>query len=134
MDALLGEAPGRALRDRLAALEAERDEIEAAIAEVVPPTVEFQPNAGNAYPDKIRNLKQALANSDEDSRLAAHEAIREILEKVVVHPQGRYKPVQIDIYGQLAALLRISERAAEPLESRGALVAGMGFEPMTFSL
>ncbi|MCP3392319.1 hypothetical protein NLM27_26575 [Bradyrhizobium sp. CCGB12] len=44
----------------------------------------------------------------------------------------RYKPVTIEIYGQLAALLRISERAAEPLESRGALVAGIGFEPMTF--
>lgn len=31
VDALLGQAPSRALRDRLAALEAERDEIEAAI-------------------------------------------------------------------------------------------------------
>ncbi|WP_321176614.1 hypothetical protein [Bradyrhizobium sp. USDA 3256] len=128
VDALLGEAPSRALRERLAALEAERDEIEAAIADVVPPAVEFHPNAANAYRDKIRDLKQALAESDEDSRLAAHEAIREIVEKVVVHPRGRYQPVQIDIYGQLAALLRISERAAEPLGSREALVAGMGFE------
>ncbi|WP_024342654.1 hypothetical protein [Bradyrhizobium japonicum] len=76
----------------------------------------FTPNAANAYRNKIRNLKQALAESDEDSRVAAHEAIREIVEKVVIHPRGRYKPVQIDIYGQLAALLRISERAAEPPE------------------
>ncbi len=134
VDALLGEAPSRALRDRLTSLEAQRDEIEAAIAEVIPPAVEFHPNAANAYRDQIRNLKKALAESDEDSRLAAHEAIREIVEKVVLHPQGRYKPVRIDIYGQLAALLRISERAAEPLESRGALVAGIGFEPMTFRL
>jgi site-specific DNA recombinase len=84
---------------RVAALEAERDEIEVAIAEVVPPAVEFHPNAANAYRDKIRNLKQALAESDQDSRVAAHEAIREIVEKVVVYPRGRYKPVQIDIYG-----------------------------------
>jgi hypothetical protein len=132
VDALLGEAPGRALRDRLTALEAQRDEVEAAIAEVVPPAVEFHPNAANAYRDQIRNLKKALADSDEDSRLAAHEAIREIVEKVVLHPRGRYKPVQVDIYGQLAALLRISERAAEPLESRRALVAGIRFEPMIF--
>lgn len=34
---------GRALRERLAASEAERDEIEAAIAEIVPPAVEFHP-------------------------------------------------------------------------------------------
>lgn len=125
MDILLAETPSRALRDRLAALEAERDEIEAEIAAVAPPAVEFHPNAANAYRDKVRNLKRALAESDEDSRLAAHEAIREIVEKVVVHPRGAYKPVEIDIYGQLAALLRISERAAaDTLESRGYWLRG----------
>jgi site-specific DNA recombinase len=98
-----------------------------------PPAVEFHPNAANAYRDKVRDLKKALAETDEDSRAAAHEAIREIVEKVVIHPQGPYKPVEIEIHGQLAALLRISERAAaDPLESRGVLVAGIGFEPMTF--
>lgn len=125
VDVLLAETPSRALRDRLAALEAERDEIEAEIAAVAPPAVEFHPNAANAYGDKVRNLKRALAESDEDSRAAANEAIREIVEKVVIHPRGPYKPVEIEIYGQLAALLRISERAAaDPLESRGVLVAG----------
>jgi site-specific DNA recombinase len=83
----------------------------------------------------VRDLKSALASSDEDSRAAAHEAIREIVEKVVIHPQGPYKPVEIEIYGEIAALLRMSERAAaDPLESRGVLVAGIGFEPMTFRL
>jgi hypothetical protein len=133
VDALLGDNPSRALRERLAALETQRDEIEAVIADIVPPAVEFHPNAANAYRDKVRDLKKALAETDEDSRAAAHEAIREIVEKVVIHPQGPYKPVEIEIHGQLAALLRISERAAaDPLESRGVLVAGIGFEPMTF--
>lgn len=135
VDALLGEAPSRALRERLAALEAERDEIEAAIANVVPTVVEFHPNAANAYRDKVRDLKKALAEADEDSRAAANEAVREIVEKVVVHPQGRYKPVEIEIHGQLAALLTISERAAIALdESREALVAGARFELATFRL
>ena len=53
--------------------------------------MEFHPNAANAYRHLIRNLKKALAGSDEDSRLAAHEAVREIVEKVVLHPQRRYK-------------------------------------------
>lgn len=116
-------------------MEAERDGLEADIADIIPPTVEFHPNAGDAYRDKVRDLKKTLADSDEDSRAAAHEAIREIVEKVVVHPRGRYKPVEIEIHGQLAALLRVSERAAaDPLESRGVLVAGIGFEPMTSRL
>lgn len=134
VDVLLAETPSRALRGRLAALDAERDEIEAEIAAVAPPAVVFHPHAANAYRDKVRNLKRALAESDEDSRKEANEAIREIVEKVVIHSRGAYKPVEVEIYGQLAALLRISERAAEPLESREALVAGIGFEPMTFRL
>ncbi|WP_244623334.1 hypothetical protein [Bradyrhizobium sp. MOS001] len=55
----------------------------------------------------MRDLKKTLAVADENSRLAAHEALREIVEKIVIHPRGRYKPVEIEIYGQLAALLRI---------------------------
>jgi site-specific DNA recombinase len=39
---------------------------------------------------------------------------------VVIHPSGPYKPVEIEIHGQLAALLRISERkAADSLERLG---------------
>jgi site-specific DNA recombinase len=48
VDALLGDNPSRALRERLTAMEAERDQIEATIADIVPPTAEFHPNAANA--------------------------------------------------------------------------------------
>jgi site-specific DNA recombinase len=65
----------------LAALEAERDEIEAAIADVAPPAVEFHPNAANAYRDKARGLKKALAESDEDSRTAAHTQYGRLLRR-----------------------------------------------------
>jgi site-specific DNA recombinase len=114
VDAIIAEAPSRALRERLAALEAERDQLEADIADIVPPTVEFHPNAAHAYRDKVRDLKRTLASADEDSRLTAHRTIREIVEKIVIHPRERCKAVEIDIYGQLAALLRISERSADP--------------------
>jgi site-specific DNA recombinase len=134
VDALLAGTPSRALQDRLTKLEAERDEIEAMIAAVAPPVVEFHPKAGDAYRDKVRDLKKALAEADEDNRAAANDCIRQIVEKVVIHPKGAYKPVEIEIHGQLAALLRISERATDPLESRGVVVAGIGFEPMTFRL
>lgn len=56
---LLADTPSRALRDRLAAPEAERDQIEAAIADVAPAVVEFHPNAAKANREKMRNLKSA---------------------------------------------------------------------------
>ena len=62
-------------------------------------------------------MKKALAESDGDNRAAAHDALREIVEKVVIHQKGP-QPVDIEIYGEIAALLRMSERAvADPLES-----------------
>jgi site-specific DNA recombinase len=118
VDALLAGTPSCALQDRLTKLEAERDEIEAMIAAAAPPVVEFHPKAGDAYRDKVRDLKKALAEADEDNRAAANDCIRQIVEKVVIHPKEAYKPVEIEIHGQLAALLRISERATDPLESR----------------
>lgn len=124
VDAILAETPSRALRDRLTVLEAEHDRIGADIANIVPPTIEFHPNAGDAYSSKIRDLKATLAEADDDSRLAVHQAIQEIVEKIVIHPHGRYKPVEIEIYGQLAALLRISERAAEPPKVWGCVGCG----------
>jgi hypothetical protein len=80
VDAILAETPSRALRDRSTVLEAEHDRIEADIANIVPPTVEFHPNAGDAYSSKIRDLKATLAEADDDSRLAAHQAIQKIVE------------------------------------------------------
>jgi site-specific DNA recombinase len=47
----------------------------------------------------VHDLKKALAEADEDSHAAAYEAIREIVEKVVIHPRGRYKSVEIETYG-----------------------------------
>lgn len=118
VDALLN-SPSRALRERLAALEAQRDEIEATIADAAPPAVEFHPNAANAYRDKVRNLKKTLADSDEDSRLAAHEAIREIVEKVVIHPRGAYKPVEVEITASLRPSSGFLRRHLHPRPSLG---------------
>lgn len=64
----------------------------------------------------------------------AHEAIRENFERVVIYPQAPYTPVEVEIYGGIAALLRMSDRAAaDPLESRCVLVAGIGFGPVKFA-
>ncbi len=128
VDLLLKGMPARSLRERMAVLEAERAEIEAAVAEIEPVPVELHPGAARAYQQRIKDLKSELASADPESRSAAMTGIRELVEKIVIHPTGPYKPVDIEIHGQLAALLAASPR------SMGALVAGVGFEPTTFRL
>jgi site-specific DNA recombinase len=71
---------------------------------------------------------------DEERRDEAFEKIRALVEKIVIHPRGAYKPADIEIHGRLAAILRVSEEAARPSQSVGRMVAGVGFEPTTFRL
>lgn len=134
VDAIVGGSGSRALQDRLAALEAERDEIEREKRAVGAEPVEFHPNAANAYRLKIKSLKKWLAGVGDEARQAAFAGIREIVEKVVIHPRRPGEPVGIEIYGQLAAILRLSDTVTAAVEAQGALVAGIGFEPMTFRL
>jgi hypothetical protein len=95
----------------------------------------LHPNVGDVYRRKVRDLKAALTEADDNNRAEAYRAIRELVEKVVNRPSGPYRPVEIEIHGQLATLLRASnEGTLGERESMGVLVAGVGFEPTTFRL
>ena len=129
-----GAVAARAVADKLAALEAEQDLLKQERATVGIEPVEFHPNAADAYRAKIRSLKRTLAEAGEESRQAAFAGIREIVEKIVIHPRGKYQPPEIEIFGQLAAILRLSEATGASEESQRALVAGARFELATFRL
>jgi site-specific DNA recombinase len=134
--AIMENPRSKAIQDELRELEGQRDEIEAALAKLEPPPViELHPNVGEVYRRKVRDLRVALEAADDDNRSEAYRAIRELVEKIVIRPSGPRRPVEIEIHGQLATLLRASKEGTiqEP-ESMGAMVAGVGFEPTTFRL
>jgi site-specific DNA recombinase len=133
---MLMATKNKALLTHLENLEKRQEAIEAELADVVPAPVELHPNVGEIYRKKIRDLKAYLAAADDDNRADAYQAIRELIQKVVIIPKGgRYQGHDIEIHGQLAALLEASRHGTmrEP-KSMGALVAGVGFEPTTFRL
>jgi site-specific DNA recombinase len=127
---MLMATKNKALLTHLNDLEKRQEAIVAELAEVVPPLIELHPNVGDIYRKKVRDLKAYLAATDDDNRADAYQAIRELIEKVVIIPKGAYRGCDIEIHGQLAALLEASQRGTirEPM-SMGALVAGVGFEP-----
>jgi len=135
VDLLVKGYPTRALKERLAELEAERTAIEADLAAVTPPPIELHPNVAESYRCKVADLKAALLAADEANRADAFRVIREF-ERIVIRPRGPYRPVDIEIHGRLAALLQASTGAFDCTapESRGVMVAGVGFEPTTFRL
>jgi hypothetical protein len=113
-----------ALQDRLAALEADSDESEREKEAVGADPIEFHPNAANAYRLKIRSLKKWLAGTRDEARQAAFAGIRENVEKVTIHPRGLGEPVGIEIDGQLAAILRLSDTVTRAGESQGGWLRG----------
>ena len=121
VDVIADGQSSRALTERLADLESERDVIEAAIGEAVSPPIALHPDAAKSYREKVKDLKAALNAADEENRTTAYEAIRELIDEVVVRPHGPNKPVEIDIYGRIQSLFPKNETG---LESMGVLVAG----------
>jgi site-specific DNA recombinase len=77
------------------------------------------------------------------ARVQAAELIRKPVDKIVLVPgtddEGNTS-LSIDLHGHLAGILSLATKAKRPLNESGLLigymklVAGIGFEPMTFRL
>ncbi len=89
-----------------------------------------------------RAAKDAAARESDqvDARNRAREALRSLVDHVVIAPDGHHHkrgggPVSVTVHGQLGALLVEGERTNPSDDVRRVpLVAGVGFEPTTFRL
>ena len=89
----------------------------------------------DVYREKVGSLCRALES--EESRTSAVDAIRALIETIVLEPDG--ERLNITLKGDLAGLLgaaRDSKRSPDTgdLLVQIKLVAGAGFEPATFGL
>ena len=134
-------------------LDARRKELEQTLARptAVPP-LRLHPSMAHAYRDRVAALIRGLNQATEMD--AAKEALRTLVERIVLTPDESGRALAIDLHGDLAALLCLAtgqpiqaipqsaHANAAPGERRGAvegvdelvLVAGAGFEPAAFRL
>ena len=135
-------SPG--LQGKLDALESERAALKAQLSAPPPSPVRLHPNLADTYRDKVAALRDALYQ--EDTRAEAFEILRGLIDKVVIHDRPGQKP-EIELIGDIAAMVEISMNGPEtPKAARGRaafddntvssvkMVAGTGFEPVTFRL
>ena len=128
------------MKERLLALEAERDALDKQAAGAEPHPVSIHPNVGQIYQRKVRDLVGAL--NDRSIRAQAAEKLRGLIERLVLIPREDDEGLAIEIHGDLATLLAFSEETTANAKTRrmgGSLacisvVAGVGFEPTTFRL
>ena len=131
------------MKAKMDALEAERLRLEAKLAALPEPeTVAIHPSLAETYSRKVADLAAAL--NDPDARAQAADLLRGLIESVTLVPDpdapGGH---QIALKGELGAILSLCGKgSAKNGKARsgatGALqvtmVAGTGFEPVTFRL
>ena len=129
VDAIAEGTASRAVTGRISDLEAEEDRLRARQAAApAPDVVRLHPGVADRYRALVRDVRGILAAAgDTQASRAAIMAVRELVEAVVVYPEGDPAGRDLELTGQLAALLAGGERM-------GKVVAGTGFEPVTFRL
>ena len=122
------------LQTKLDQLEQHKSALEADIADAPATALRLHPNLAEVYRRKVANLQDALA--DPGTQTEALEILRGLIERVEV--QAAENGFAIELFGEIANMVRLSAGAEclsrEPYRSSVKVVAGRGFEPLTFRL
>jgi site-specific DNA recombinase len=129
-----GVAPSE-VRDEMNANAARREALKAKLAAADEPPPLLDPEMARIYRAKITELATAL--QEPDSRSEATEALRGLLDAIVLTPDQDGET--LELRGNLAAMLGATVQTKRSSESddlslQVSLVAGAGFEPATFGL
>ena len=148
IDAIIAGVPADQVKDRMNALDARRTELEAQLShEPAPSPVRIHPMMAESYRAQVGLLIAQLQQPE--GMLEAKEALRGLIERIVLVPDAATGRLSLDLEGALARLLWLAvaaEGVVKRKEPAGAgyevsdiveeldLVAGVGFEPTTFRL
>lgn len=93
------------LGPRATALDGERRELEAALAEQPAPVIALHPRTLARYEAQLLRLQAALAKGLSAADPEGMAALRDLVQTVTVHPGAKPGLVVVDISGRLNALL-----------------------------
>ncbi len=139
IDAIADGTPPKMVNDELIAIGDRKDELEHLLAttDAAPPLL--HPNMAKLYRERIAALAEALNHPDQ--RAEAAEIIRTLIDRIDLRPdEADPKGLVIDLHGALAGILSLcsESKKAPAVSSEGqvqvSMVAGRGFEPLTFRL
>jgi len=102
----------RALSDRLTELEAKQDSLTARLSDVPQDVPDIHPNIAETYRRRIERLTEALSHPDD--ALEAADAIREVIDRLVVTPGDKHGDYTITLQGELGTILDWIDRSGKP--------------------
>jgi len=130
------------LKAKLEGLEAEKSALAAQIEAAPPPAPRLHPNLAALYRRKVESLHAAL--DAPESRTEAAQILRGLIERIAVRPLAS-SGFEIELIGEIARMIDVAlapqnaktaPEGAVPDAYRSSVkvVAGTGFEPVTFRL
>ena len=123
------------MKEELYALEARKRGLAAEVKQAPAPRPRLHPKLADLYRQRVDRLHEELNRTE--LRSEAAQALRELIDEVRLIPEdGR---LEIELLGDLAGILALSADSKKPVTEyrdglQVTLVAGIGFEPMTFRL
>ena len=133
----------RGWRSQLHELEARRETLTASLEAPAPVQPRLHPNLAQMYRDKVARLHEAFQSGTDAPE--ALDKLRQIIERIVLTPVPDGKGFEIELIGEIAAMVRLGlpetnarlhgpiSAADHALFARSVkVVAGTGFEPVTF--
>jgi hypothetical protein len=136
VDAIVDGADALPLNTKLKELDAEKNRLAAEPQEAPDEKPLLHPALAITYRDRVANL--ALALYDEQDGRQAFERLRSVIEEVRLTPVNG--ELAIELRGDLAEILKIGALGHQGADTAGKsslqikVVAGRGFEPLTFRL
>lgn len=102
----------RALSERLTELEAKQDDLTARLSQASVDMPDLHPGIGETYRRRIGRLTEALAHPDD--ALEAADALREVIDRIVLTPGDRRGQLRITLQGEFGTILDWIERTGKP--------------------
>ncbi|MGO4910388.1 recombinase family protein, partial [Pseudorhodobacter sp. W20_MBD10_FR17] len=107
IDAIIAGVPADQVKDRMIALDAQRIQLEAQLSkEPAPSPIRIHPKMAETYRDQVGLLIAQLQQPD--GMLEAKEALRGLIDRIVLKPQPEGGKLSLHLEGALGALLLLS--------------------------
>ncbi len=137
VDMILRGGAAERLNAKMLIMEARKRELETRLSQATEPLPLLHPEMAGFYRRQVESLHELLRDGSPAERLAATDILRSLVSAIVLSPTP--DGLDIDVQGDLAGILKIATNAKTPGAfasgvSQVELVAGTGFEPVTFRL
>ena len=137
VDMILRGGAADRLNAKMLVMEQRKRELEERLAQATEPPPLLHPEMASYYRRQVGSLHELLRDGHPAERLAATDILRSLISAIVLRPSD--ESLEIDVQGDLAGILEVASNAKSPAVLRAGLsqvelVAGTGFEPVTFRL